>query len=114
MPKASKRPLAHGTPNPSADALDSVRTPCHISQTYTRQKPRRRRASSLLSIISTFSDSLPPVEDLLSAIGKPLPPSAIDKINFHFRKLSKLVSGETEQKFADGTAAFQQTIDTVR
>ena len=111
MPKTSKRPTLaqRGTFNPSANALDSVRTPRHV----TRQKPQRRRASSLLSILSTFSDSLPPVEDLFSAIGKPLPPSAIDKINFHFRKLSKLVSGETEQKFADETAAFQQTLDIV-
>ena len=121
MPKTQKRRTAavatRSHPQrdtPSADALDSIRTPRQIIHTYTRQKPRRRRASSLLSIFSTFSDSLPPVEEVFSAIGKPLPPSAIDKINYHFRKLSKLVSGDAEQQFADEIAAFQQTLDDVR
>ena len=111
--RASSGLAQGGTPNP-ADALNSGRTPPQIIHTYARKKLPRRRASSLLSIFSNFSDSLPPVEEVFSAIGKPLPPSAIDKINYHFRRLSKLASADTGQKFSDETAAFRQTLDTVR
>ena len=110
---SSAGPAQSSTLNP-ADALYSGRTSPEIIHTYTRKKAPRRRASSLLSISSNFSNSLPPVEEVFSAIGKPLPPSAIDKINYHFRKLSKLVSGDAVQRFTDETAAFRQTLDTVR
>jgi len=107
--RSSPRLVQRGTP-------DTERTSPRIIHTYTRRKPQPppRRDSSVLSISSNFSDSLPTVEEVFSAIGKPLPPSVIDKINYHFRKLRKLVSNNNEQMFAVEAAAFQETLDAVR
>lgn len=107
--RSSPRLVQHGTP-------DTNRTSPRIIHTYTQRKrrPPPRRDSSILSISSNFSDSLPTVEEVFSAIGKPLPPSVIDKINYHFGKLRKLVSKNNEQMFAVEAAAFQETLDAVR
>ena len=125
MPKTpTRRPPGLRHPSPSLvqrgtpDTLNSTRTSPRIIHTYNRRKPRppprRDSLASISSNFSNFSNSLPTVEEVFSALGKPLPPSVIDKINYHFGRLSKLVSNNKEQTFAVEAAAFQETLDAVR
>jgi hypothetical protein len=82
--RSSTRIAERGALNPSPDAqAHSTGTP----RRATRIKPPRRD----FSIFSLDSDcSLPPVAEISAAVGKALPPTAIDKINAHLRKLSKV------------------------
>ena len=124
MPKTpTRRPPGLRHPSPSLfqrgtpDTLNSTRTSPRIIHTYTRKPrppPRRDSLACISSNFSKFSNSLPMVKDVFSALGKPLLPSVIDKINYHFGRLSKLVSNNKEQIFAVEAAAFQETLDTVR
>lgn len=106
--RSSRRIAERGTPN-------FIRAPPRIVHTYSRKSLRKHQPPcqepSLLSLDSDCS--LPTVEELLASIGKSLPPSAIDKINTYFRKLSKLVSreGDKEARFSLETNAFRETLE---